>query len=164
LRNWGRRTCCALSDPLDKYLVDVESARDRDQRAFRRSPDRFDDAGVVVSHQVAHRRLGGDASQVVEKFFGFLPQGEHGRKKREVLALGDPLDPPELVVLSGEAGDRLAGPRQVIELAALLRLPDLALDPRLESHFWGLAVGHSIDCAAASADVSLIRRYLFELP
>jgi hypothetical protein len=131
LRNWGRRTCCPLSDPLGKYLVDVEPARDRDQRAFRRSPDRFDDAGVVVGHQVTNRLFGGNASQVVEKFFGFFPQGEHGRKKREVLALGDPLDPPELVVVSGEAGERLASPWQIIELAALLRLPDLPVDPGL---------------------------------
>ena len=43
----------------------------------------LDDAGIVVSHQVTHRLFGGNASQVVEKFFGFFPQGERGRKKRE---------------------------------------------------------------------------------
>ena len=48
-----------------------------------------------------------------------------------MLALDEPLDPPVGVVVAAEVLDRLAGAREVVEVAALHGQPELVVDPLL---------------------------------
>src|SRR5206468_8114952 len=92
-------------------------------------------------HEAAHLGLapgGGDAGPGLVEL---PPQLEKRRLDRELLVPQLLAQPPQLVVGPVEVGDGLPGAGQVVELAPLHALPDLALDPRLPPHLRRLAVG-----------------------
>ena len=88
------------------------------------------DARVEVVDLAADLALGGDPVEAVVELGVLLAEREGRREDAgDLLALDQLLQPPVGVVLAAQALDRLARAGQVVELAALLRAPDLLLDP-----------------------------------
>jgi hypothetical protein len=84
---------------------------------------------VELGHLAAHLGLAGCAvEEVVER--GVVATQLQGRRDDDdALTLDQPLDPPVGVVALPEVLQRLAEPGEVVEVAALARLPDLQVDP-----------------------------------
>ena len=84
---------------------------------------------VELAHLTAHLGLaGGSVEEVVEPGV-VAPQLQCRGYDDDALALDQPLDPPVRVVRVAEVRERLAEPGEVVEVAALARLPDLQVDP-----------------------------------
>ena len=96
---------------------------------------------VEVLEHLANRGLGAQVGERLGVGGGLLAQLERGREREghvEVLPLGEAAHPPQRVVGVAEVGQRLAGTREVVELAALLRLTDRLLDGALPPGSFGL--------------------------
>lgn len=84
---------------------------------------------VELGQLAAHLGLAGGAVEQVVEPGVVAPQLQRGRDDDDALALDQPLDPPVGVVAVPEVLQRLAKPGEVVEVAALARLPDLEVDP-----------------------------------
>jgi hypothetical protein len=87
--------------------------------------------------------LGAQFPERVRQSFGFLAQSERDRQHflgRDALAVQVVTQPG--VPAQGPPGQRLARTGQVVELAALLRLVNLPVDPRGEADLLGFTFCH----------------------
>ena len=106
---------------------------------------------IQVRHDLADLVLGGDSRRRSRRSraSACAATASPATDGRGVLALEQALDPPVLVLAAAEALERFAGPRQVVELTALLCLADLPVDP-------GLVAGHVSSSGLAGGRSSVV--------
>ena len=100
--------------------------------------------GLLVSDDLAYGLLVGHVGQGLGQLSNLPPQRERGGQRgRDLLPLQEALDPPVFVVAAVQTGNGLAGPGQVVELAALGGFANLALDPALEPATLAMALNRN---------------------
>src|SRR5947209_15887715 len=108
----------------------------------------LDDRLVQPRHNVAHLLLARGLHRGRQSVVDLLAQSQARRQIREVLVAKLLLDPPHLVVRAAEPAQRLAGAREVLELAPFGRFADPLVDPALEPYLRRPVLAHA--CAISS--------------
>ena len=115
--------------PARHLGLDVTRHGDQ-RRAVDRRVARLHHPGVELLEQATYLALGGVPVESGVELGVVLAQLEGRRQDAgDLLALDEPLDPPVRVVLGAEVLDRLPGPGQVVEVAALHGDAELLVDP-----------------------------------